>query len=133
MRLRGAVPLRGGFNAGVIYRNTPGATHDATQAVTQVRFVSAARTTLNTAQTLNLYTPNSVFGERFSQFDVSLSKMFNLGGARLRVAFDVYNVLNSNSIQTVRTAYSTSTVTPWLQPTAFLDPRLARITGRIDF
>jgi hypothetical protein len=131
LRLRGSVPLPWDLNASFIYRNTPGAPQDATLAVTsaQARFKDPTRTTLTTAQTVNLYASNSVFGDRFSQLDVALSKSFDIGWGRLRAALDVYNALNSNTAQTVVSAFSAR----WLRPVGFLDARLARITASINF
>jgi hypothetical protein len=131
-RLRGTVPLKGGFDASFIYRNTPGAEQSALLTVTSadVRFKNAARTTLTSAKTVNLYAPNSVFGNRFKQLDVAVNKSFNIGWGRLRTALDIYNVLNGNSVQNVVTAY---TPTRWLRPTGFLDPRLARVTVSLQF
>ena len=131
-RFRGSFPLKAGFIASFIYRNTPGAEESALLAVTSssVTFLNPSRTTLNSPVTVNLTAPNSVFGKRFSQLDVGLNKTFNLGWARLRTAFDVFNALNSNSIETVNNTYNPTT---WLKPTVFLDPRLARVTASIEF
>jgi len=131
-RLRGSIPLKGGFDASFIYRNTPGAEQSALVQVTSanVTFKNPARTTLTQAKTINLYAPNSVFGDRFTQLDVAVNKTFNIGWGRLRTALDIYNVLNSNSVQTVVTAYGTAR---WLRPAAFLDARLARVTASIQF
>ena len=131
LRLRASVPLPWRFNASFIFRNTPGGPQDATLAVTSaaVTFKDPTRTTLTTAQTVNLYAPNSVFGPRFSQLDVAVSKSFNIGWGRLRTAFDIYNALNSNSAQSVVSAFSAR----WLRPVGFLDARLARITASINF
>ncbi len=131
VRLRGSVPLPWNFNASFIYRNTPGAPVDATLAVTSatVQFKDPTRTALTTAQTVNLYAPNSVFGDRFSQLDVAVSKTFNIGWGRLRTALDAYNALNSNAVQSVISAYSTR----WLRPVNFLNGRLIRMTASINF
>lgn len=131
IRLRGSVPIKGGFNASFIFRNTPGAEQSALLTVTspQVRFKDPTRVALTTAKSLNLYAPNSVYGDRFSQLDVAVSKTFSIGWGRLRAAVDVYNVLNSNSVQSVVTAYSAR----WLRPVTFLDARLARVTASINF
>lgn len=141
VRLRASVPLPWDLNASFIYRNTPGAAQEATLAVTSaaVQFKDASRTTLTTAQTVNLYAPNSVFGARFSQLDVAVSKTFNIGWGRLRAALDVYNALNSNSVQSVLGAFSTATncsatgARCWQRPIGFLDARLARLTASINF
>ena len=131
VRLRGSVPLPWKLNASFIYRNTPGAPVDATLAVTSatVRFKDPTRTALTTAQTVNLYAPNSVFGDRFSQLDVAVSKTFNIGWGRLRTALDVYNALNGNSVQSQISAFSSR----WQRPIGFLDSRLARLTASINF
>ena len=130
-RFRGSIPLKGGFDASFIYRNTPGAELSSLLTVTSadVKFKNPARTTLTAAKTVNLYAPNSVYGDRFKQLDVAVNKSFNIGWGRLRTALDIYNVLNGNSIQSVVTAYSTR----WLRPVGFLDARLARVTAAIQF
>ncbi len=131
-RFRGSIPLKGGVDASFIYRNTPGAEQSALLTVTSadVRFKNPARTTLTSAKIVNLYAPNSVYGDRFKQLDVAVNKSFNIGWGRLRTALDVYNVLNSNSVQNVVTAYGTSR---WLRPIGFLDARLARVTASLQF
>ena len=79
--------------------------------------------------TVTLYTPNSVFGDRFNQLDVAVNKTFNIGWARLIASLDLYNALNSSSIQSVITAYSTA----WQRPSSFLEARLLRFTGTLSF
>lgn len=134
-RFRGSVPLKGGFDASFIYRNTPGAEQSALLTVNSadVKFKNPARTTLTTAKAINLYAPNSVFGDRFAQLDVAVNKSFNIGWGRVRAAFDVYNVLNTNTVQSVVTAYSIGPGSRWLRPVTFVDARLARVTASIQF
>ena len=125
--------MKGGFNTSFIYRNTRGAVIDANLAVprAQVRFVSPTRTQPHTAAsvTVPLYTPNSVFGDRFNQLDVAINKTINAGWARLIASLDIYNALNSSSIQNVITAYGTA----WQRPSSFLQARLLRFTGTLSF
>jgi hypothetical protein len=132
-RLRGSIPLKGGFNTSFIYRNTRGAVINATLAVPRanVRFVSPTRTQPHTAAsvTVDLYTPNSVFGDRFNQLDVAINKTIVSGWARLIASLDIYNALNSSSIQSVITAYGTA----WQRPSSFLQARLLRFTGTLQF
>jgi hypothetical protein len=112
-RINGNVPIKGGFNASFIFRNTVGA---------------------NASQGVTLLTPNSLFGDRFNQLDLSVNKMLDIGWGRLRLAFDLYNALNGSSIQNVTTAYTTTAnANRWTRPTTFLDPRLARITMGLQF
>ena len=139
-RLRGSVPIKFGFTASAIFRNTPGAAQNAVITVNSgnlaalnVSFLDGRPCTtagcLTQSTSVNLITPNSVFGPRFNQLDVSLNKTLNLGWSRLRLAFDLYNALNSDSIQNVTTTYGVT----WLRPATFLDPRLARVTANLSF
>jgi len=144
-RLNGSVPIKGGFNASFIFRNTPGATENAYIQATaaNVTFVNGRDpSTLKlpnnlvsgASQGVTLITPNSLFGARFNQLDLAVNKTLDIGWGKLRLAFDVYNALNSNSIQNVTTQYSANpNANRWLRPTTFLDPRLARVTASLQF
>ena len=136
-RLRGSIPLPAGFNTSFIYRNTPGAVLNSTLSVStasiaagQVKFKDPTRTTMNTAQTIWLFAPNQEFGDRFTQLDIAVNKTFNIGWGRLTTSLDLYNALNSSSVQSVITAYSAAR---WLRPAQFLDARLIRVTANIAF
>jgi len=154
-RLNGSVPIKGGFNASFIYRNTRGAAQNATAVIGTPTAVSnpynvtfkngrsaTTLTSASAASALNLITPNSLYGPRFNQLDLAVNKTLDIGWGKLRLAFDVYNALNSNSIQNVTAAYSaalvngqlaSSATNRWLRPTTFLDPRLMRVTAAIQF
>jgi hypothetical protein len=63
-------------------------------------------------------------------FDVKIERAFALGhGLRLRAFMDLFNLTNSNAIET-RTV---TTGTAFLRPTAVLPPRAARIGARLAF
>jgi hypothetical protein len=132
-RLNGSIPIKGGFTGSFILRNTVGATENASITVTSTSAITfkngRAASSLTGPQVINLITPNSLFGDRFNQLDLSINKSLNVGFGRLRLAFDVYNALNANSIQNVTTTYGPT----WLRPTTFLDPRLARVTANLAF
>ena len=143
-RFNGSIPIKGGFNGSFIFRNTPGATLNSTLTVAGasvlpgtttpvITFLNGrAASTLTNAQALNLITPNSLFGPRFSQLDLSVNKSVDIGWGKLRLALDLYNALNGNVYQNVTTAYAL-TGNRWQRPTTFLDPRLARVTAAIQF
>jgi hypothetical protein len=88
-----------------------------------------AASTLTSPPTVNLITPNSLYGPRFNQLDLAINRTTDIGWGKLRLALDLYNALNSNSIQNVTTTYGSR----WLRPTTFLDPRIARVTASIQF
>lgn len=144
VRLNGSIPIKGGFNASFIYRNTVGANQNVTLAVPpptaasnpyQLTFKNGrAATTFTTAQSIAIRTPNAQFGARFSQLDLAINKTLDIGWGKVRLAFDVYNALNSNSVQNVQTAYNlNAAANRWQRPTTFLDPRLARVTAALSF
>jgi len=52
-----------------------------------------------------------------------------MGQSRVfRANLDIYNILNSNPVRAVNTAYAS-----WLVPTSILDPRLFKISAQFDF
>jgi hypothetical protein len=68
--------------------------------------------------------------DNITVFDVRVDKGFNLGGnLRLRGFFDLFNITNSNAVET-RTV---TTGTSFLRPTAILTPRTARLGVRFTF
>ena len=131
-RFNGSIPIKGGFNGSFIYRNTRGALQNALLTVTAANITfknGRAASTLTSPPSVNLITPNSLYGPRFNQLDMAVSKSVDVGWGKVRLAFDLYNALNNNSIQNVTTTYGTR----WQRPTTFLDPRLARVTAAIQF
>jgi hypothetical protein len=68
--------------------------------------------------------------DNITVLDLRVDKGFNLGGnLRLRGFFDLFNITNSNAVET-RTI---STGTSFLRPTAILTPRTARLGVRFMF
>jgi hypothetical protein len=68
--------------------------------------------------------------DNITVFDLRVDRQFNLGGKlRLRALFDLFNITNSNAVET-RTV---STGTSFLRPTAVLAPRTARLGARVSW
>jgi hypothetical protein len=68
--------------------------------------------------------------DNITVFDMKVERAFALGrGMRLRAFLDLFNLTNSNAVET-RTV---STGTSFLRPTAVLPPRAARIGARLVF
>ena len=91
---------------------------------------SAAQTT-----TVNLLSPSEVYPlERRTEVDVRIAKILRFGGRRLDLGFDLYNLVNSNTITAYDQTflYSNNGAT-WLNPTAILNPRLARFNATLSF
>jgi hypothetical protein len=85
--------------------------------------------------TVNLLAPSEVYPlERRTEVDIRLAKIMRFGGRRLDVGFDLYNLFNSNTTTTYDQTflYSNNGAT-WLNPTAILNPRLARFNATLSF
>ena len=57
------------------------------------------------------------------------SRQVTLGGRRVQVGVDIFNVMNSNVPQ----GYLQTFGPTWLRPTSVMDARFARVSGQIDF
>ena len=69
-----------------------------------------------------------------NQLDLRVGKRFEAGRAKLRVDFDLYNVLNSSWPYTVNGAYSTSAAAAqWLRPTNVLQHRFFKVGAHVSF
>ena len=69
-----------------------------------------------------------------NQVDLRLAKRFNLpGNTRMRVDFDLYNVLNSSWPYTVSNTYSTAATSNWQRPTNVLQHRFFKLGANISF
>jgi hypothetical protein len=94
---------------------------------------------------------NEILGERTSIFDLKFAKNIRFGGKRATVGVDVYNVFNSDAINSYNATISGSFVngvwTPavdnpataanegnqWLNPTGLVSPRFARLSVQFNF
>ena len=88
------------------------------------------RPTIIGNQTVNVLEPGSLFGERFTQFDLRLTKIFNLaGGTRLRTMFDLFNLFNANAVTREQPGFGQF----WLDPQVIMPGRLGKIAVQFDF
>lgn len=68
-----------------------------------------------------------------NQLDLRLGKRFDLGGARLRVDFDLYNIFNSSWPFSINNTYSTAASSAWQRPTNVLQHRFFKLGGQFSF
>ena len=86
-----------------------------------------------TSQTINLLIPSSEYGERVSQIDVRVSKIFRMAGARrLFAGIDIYNLTNADTVLAQNNTYTTNT-TVWTRPTQILMARFFKLSATFDF
>jgi hypothetical protein len=86
------------------------------------------------SRTVQLIREGLDYGDNnLNQLDVRLGKRFDIGRARLRVDFDLYNIFNSSWPFTVNTAYSDTTSSAWLRPTNVLQQRFFKFGTQLSF
>ena len=74
--------------------------------------------------------PGTWFGDRFSQFDLRLTKIFRMaGGTQFRAMFDLFNLFNANAVTREAPAWGST----FLQPQVTMPGRLAKFAFQFDF
>jgi hypothetical protein len=81
--------------------------------------------------TLNLLPQLTYYSDRVNQLDFRAAKIFRFAGRRLQTAFDMYNALNSNVVQTYNPNYNPTGA--WLVPTGILPARVIKVSAQFDF
>ena len=126
------------------FASTPGQLITANYVATNA--ILAATSTLGrplsgTTQniSINVVEPGAMFVERLNQVDFRVGKLLRFGPTRTRVNFDVYNLLNADTIRTVNNTYGGPTSPVWLRPAsdggnpAILLARFMKISVTFDF
>jgi hypothetical protein len=113
------------------FQNNPGPLIAATYFVPAGNIVGLGRPLSSGAVNVSydLLEPNSLYGERVTQLDLRMSKIFRMSTTRLSINFDLANLLNRNDILGVSTAYGAA----WQTPQAIIDPRLFKFGVQFDF
>ena len=114
------------------FQNNPGYVIPANYSVPAANIVGLGRPLSSGAATVtyNLIVPNSLYGDRVTQFDMRFAKLFHTGGgSRISLNFDLANILNRNDILGASGTYGAA----WQTPQAILDPRLFKFGVQFDF
>ena len=116
-------------------QNSPG------PEITGTYTVRASETTLgrlfaggnaNTTKDVEIVPGGTMYGPRVTQLDMRLSKVLPVGRTRLQANFDLFNLLNANSVLQQRNVYGRDGAT-WQQPTLVLLARLAKVSFNLSF
>jgi hypothetical protein len=68
---------------------------------------------------VNLLNPGQMYGERVTQVDFRVAKLFRIANTRTNIGVDFYNVTNSSTPLTYNNTYGTT----WLRPNSFMPAR----------
>ncbi len=77
--------------------------------------------------------PGSEWGGYLNQLDLRVSKGFNFGRYRIRADANLYNVFNSDFVNSVNTTFSTTASNQFMRPTSVLQGRLFKVGGQFEF
>ena len=80
---------------------------------------------------VNLIQPGTVYGDRTNQVDVRFAKFFRFGKTKTQIGLDIYNVTNSNAVQSYNQNFIPNG--SYLVPTGILQARFAKIGAQFDF
>jgi hypothetical protein len=122
-----------GLQASATLQSTPGPEITATYAATNAEISPSLGRSLAAGQNatvlVDLIPRGTLYAERVNQLDVRLTKVFQIGHARLQGMFDVYNALDATPPLTVQSRFGPA----WQTPTQALIGRLAKFAAQIDF
>jgi hypothetical protein len=86
------------------------------------------------SRTVALIREGQDFGQHnLHQLDVRFAKRFDVGNARLRLDFDIYNIFNSSWPFSINNTYSTAATSQWGRPTNVLQHRFFKLGGQLSF
>jgi hypothetical protein len=78
--------------------------------------------------------PGAIYGDRLTQVDFRIGKLFRFNNTRTLVSLDIFNMLNSNAPDVYQQAYSAPSATStYLYPLSITVPRLFKISAQFDF
>jgi hypothetical protein len=133
MKISAAYPLPWGFSASATYQNLPGIPISASYVASNAQIAPSLGRNLAAGAagtaTIDLIPPQSMFEDRLNQVDLRFLKTFVVRTVKLQAMFDLYNVLNANTVLLENATYGAS----WLKPTQILGGRLLKFGAQITF
>jgi hypothetical protein len=132
LKLSGVHPLPWfGLQASAAYQTLPGVQITASWAAPASAVTGLGRSLAGGARsaTVPLVTPGTLFGDRLHQLDVRLARTFRVRQLRIQPQFDLYNMLNANTILTFNNTFGSA----WQQPLSILGARMAKVGIQLNF
>jgi hypothetical protein len=89
----------------------------------------------NGTTTVNLLAAGDLYpDERLTQVDMRFAKILRMGGRKIDIGVDLYNLFNTNDTTGFDSNFALATNgATWLQPTAIVPPRFARFNVTFSF
>jgi len=118
-----------GLMASAALQNRPGPQILARETVTSAAVQGLGRPLGVGSAGAQLIAPGTVFGDRVTQLDFRLGKLFHFQGHSVEATADLFNILNSSGVLSVNTTYGPA----WLAPTQILQGRLVKFGAQLNF
>lgn len=134
VKMSGVYPLPWwGLQTSATFQNLPGASVSALRPYTNAEVAPSLGRNLaagpNGVVLVDLIPPYSKFEDRLTQVDLRFTKMVRVGRARVQGRFDIYNLLNANTVLAVNGVYGPA----WTTPTLILAGRIFKFGAQVDF
>jgi len=118
-----------GVMASATLQNRPGPQILARQTVNSTQVQNLGRALGLGTASVQLVAPGTMYGDRVTQLDLRLGKVFRLSHTRVQATMDMFNVLNSSGVLAINTTYGSN----WLFPTQILQGRLVKFGAQFEF
>ena len=129
MKLSGSYPLKYGVRVSGCSRARPEMRVATTYVVTAANFRTVTGVAMGQSSVnLRLNKPGEEYLPRVNQLDMTFSKSFRIGSARVSPEMSLFNMLNANPVLSESTAYPAIGT-----PLRILDGRLLRFQAQIRF
>jgi hypothetical protein len=133
-------PLPWDLQASAIYQNIPGFPIRASYVATNAEIAPSLGRNLaacpsatgacNQNLTYDLIPNNTIYGERIKQIDLRFSRFFQVGGSRrVQGNFDIYNILNENTVLNENTRYGAT----WRNAIQIMGGRVIKLGAQLTF
>jgi hypothetical protein len=138
-KFNGSYPLPWDLQAAWVYQNLQGTPISANLTYTNAQIAPSlgrnlgacgAQAICNATATVSLIQPGTMFENRYTQLDLRLTKIIHMGGARLQVMLDAYNVLNTIAFIGRNNTFGT---TSWGQPNGLQLGRLFKFGTQMEW
>jgi len=132
VKLLGSYTLPYDIQVAATLQNQPGPPRIAEVTYTRAQIAAALGRPSGGSGSIdvNVIPPGTVFGERFNQLDLRLTKIIPIGDTtRLRAMFDLFNLFNANAVTREQPGFGTT----WLTPQVIMPGRLIKFAFQFDF
>jgi hypothetical protein len=125
-----AYPLPWDISAAATFQSLSGPQLSANYPLSNaIAAPSLGRPFTGVAPTIDLLPSGTLYGDRIYQTDLRITRAFRSGRTTIRPTVSIYNLFNSNAVQTYNNTFGPA----WLAPVVIMQSRFADIGVQVDF